>query len=381
MISVIIPTFNAEKYIGEALESIYTQTYKGETEIIVIDDGSSDRTAEIVNKFPKIKYFYQNNSGQSAASNRGLSISKGNFITWLDHDDWFEKEKLEKQHSFLMDHSNIDFVYSDFKVYDEMLEKYYTQAAEPYIDPPENFLATILFRQIMPSFSCSMMKRRCITKKCFWSEDITFGADYIFCLRLLMNGFKPGYIPLPLYGYRRHPNNLSNNHAQNKQGEIDLIKALGLETIERIVEKSLFSPKTKGLLLARILLKIGHPIRSLKFLDIEKQCNKSSSLYQFYAGNCHFLLRDYEKASTHYKDALKSEGENKIRAEILNNLACTLTVKGKVDDAKGFFLEASKLRPGYMDPELNYQKCKFPISHEELHLTSFELRNQLQNYV
>lgn len=102
MISVIIPIYNGAKFINEALESVARQTCEEEYEIIVIDDGSTDNSRELIENFVHpVNYFYQNNAGSGAARNRGVEISKGDFIAFLDADDCWTPTKLEKQMTVL----------------------------------------------------------------------------------------------------------------------------------------------------------------------------------------------------------------------------------------------------------------------------------------
>jgi FkbM family methyltransferase len=98
LVSVIIPVYNAERYIGRTLESILNQTYKN-VEIIVINDGSTDKSEQIISNYQneKIKYIYQENRGCSAAKNTGLAYAKGDFIQYLDADDLLSNDKIEKQ--------------------------------------------------------------------------------------------------------------------------------------------------------------------------------------------------------------------------------------------------------------------------------------------
>ena len=90
LISIIIPIFNCEKYIKRCLNSLINQTYKN-IEVILIDDGSTDRSSEICKDYSKrdqrIKYIRQNNQGVSAARNRGLDIAKGKYMGFCDSDD------------------------------------------------------------------------------------------------------------------------------------------------------------------------------------------------------------------------------------------------------------------------------------------------------
>lgn len=98
LISCIVPVLNGELYIGESLESILAQTYKP-VEIIVLDDGSTDGTASIVREYGSrgVKYFWQPNSGLASARNRGIDVAQGKFISFLDADDLWHPEKLERQ--------------------------------------------------------------------------------------------------------------------------------------------------------------------------------------------------------------------------------------------------------------------------------------------
>ena len=100
-VSVIIPTYNRKHTLGRAIESIISQTIKP-LEIIIVDDGSNDGTREwIKQEYPFIKYLNQNNSGVSASRNRGIFSANGNWIAFLDSDDEWTPEKLERQLSIL----------------------------------------------------------------------------------------------------------------------------------------------------------------------------------------------------------------------------------------------------------------------------------------
>ena len=88
--SIIVPVYNAERFLGEAIDSILRQTYK-DFEIIVIDDGSTDDTAKVVSKFEDVRYIYQEHLGVSVARNRGIAESKGEYITFADRKAFTEK--------------------------------------------------------------------------------------------------------------------------------------------------------------------------------------------------------------------------------------------------------------------------------------------------
>ena len=119
VISVIIPVYNAEESIEKCLDSIKNQTWKGEFEIIVINDGSADRSGEILENYRKknpempIQLINQENGGVSKARNTGLKIAKGDYIALLDSDDEWLPEKTEKQMKYLVNQNfGVDFLAS-----------------------------------------------------------------------------------------------------------------------------------------------------------------------------------------------------------------------------------------------------------------------------
>lgn len=96
-VSIIVPTFNRSMLLKRALDSIYKQSYS-DYEIIVVDDGSTDETAQMISElYPDVNYIYQSNSGVSASRNKGLDNAKGEWLAFLDSDDEWLPEKLEKQ--------------------------------------------------------------------------------------------------------------------------------------------------------------------------------------------------------------------------------------------------------------------------------------------
>ncbi len=95
LVSVIIPVYNRERYLAEAIESVLAQTYS-EIELIVVDDGSIDRSAEVAQRYPLI-YHFQPNGGMSIARNVGVALATGKFLAFLDSDDIWVADKLAKQ--------------------------------------------------------------------------------------------------------------------------------------------------------------------------------------------------------------------------------------------------------------------------------------------
>jgi glycosyltransferase involved in cell wall biosynthesis len=110
LISVIIPVYNEERYLSEALDSVQKQSYSP-IEIIVIDDSSVDNSATIAKSYQMVKYFFQPKCGLSAALNKGLGIASGEFFTFLDADDTWEEHKLSLQMEALIKDPSLDAVF------------------------------------------------------------------------------------------------------------------------------------------------------------------------------------------------------------------------------------------------------------------------------
>ena len=110
--SVVIPAYNAERFLDEAIESVLGQTY-APVETIVVDDGSSDRTAEIARAYDGVTLIVQENSGPSAARNRGFAASRGEFVAFHDSDDAMAPDKLAVQVGHLIDNPSVGCVLAE----------------------------------------------------------------------------------------------------------------------------------------------------------------------------------------------------------------------------------------------------------------------------
>ena len=110
LVSVIVPAYNVEKYLAPCLDSVLNQTFS-DFEIIIIDDGSTDRTPEVISKYsidPRIRFLTQQNSGISVARNQGLKMSRGQYLCYIDSDDLIAKDYLEKLITPLLQNPEID---------------------------------------------------------------------------------------------------------------------------------------------------------------------------------------------------------------------------------------------------------------------------------
>lgn len=370
MVSVIIVVYNGEKYIKQAIESVLNQTYKN-IELIVADDGSIDNTAEIVKKYSGVKYVYQKNNGEGSARNLGMSVASGEYFAFLDADDLYKEDKIEKQVRILKDDLSIAVVYNDLEVVDENLNYLNTLKSEGKYPKREDLLAMILFRQVVQGPICMMIRKKC-ADEIKWNEKLIYTVDYEYTIKLAQKyNFK--YIEEPLYVYRRHGNNLSNSHNATLQEEIQILKTVGIEKIKDIVYSSNFDLYNKELLIARIYMKMLEYEKGKEILLRLLTQSKDEILY-FNLANCCYHTMDLKNAEIFYKNAIEID---ETMAEAHNNLGCILSKNDKVI-GKECFKKALSLRESYMDAEVNIKNILG--NKNEFKLTERELRKVLTLY-
>jgi len=148
-VSVIIPVFNGERFVGDAIESVLAQTYR-DFELIVVDDGSTDQTAQKIKQYgDKLTYLYQPNSGGANAQNLGATHAQGEYLAFLDSDDRWYSNKLEVQVEAMDTNPQAGLIYSDVDLIDEegnLLEKgYLTRRSKKKERLPESTIGNHLF--------------------------------------------------------------------------------------------------------------------------------------------------------------------------------------------------------------------------------------------
>ena len=216
MISVIMPAYNSEKYVEDAINSVQKQTFQ-DWELILIDDGSTDGTADIVKKMQvtdnRIVYIYQQNKRLGAARNTGFRAAKGDWIAFLDSDDLWTDDKLEKQLEISKQHPEVDVIFTDGYIFfshePEKLLPYPTIAGK--FQPNEMYKLEFSANHI-PVLSV-MAKKELINNIGFQEERNFFGGceDWDFWLRMAQAGAVFYGMPEKLFYYRRHESNMSSN--------------------------------------------------------------------------------------------------------------------------------------------------------------------------
>jgi glycosyltransferase involved in cell wall biosynthesis len=208
LISVVIPAHNAEKYLAEALESVRSQAFS-DYEIIVIDDGSTDRTAEIASRYDGVVLLSQSNRGEAGARNTGIRAARGKYVAFLDADDVWLPSKLEKQAAHLVAHPWTVWTYTDALVFDSATRRTICRIGERIRLHEGEIARPLLLRNFIPS-ATPVVKKTALTEAGLFDEarERRMGVDWSMWLRLAER-HAATLIDEPLAMIRKHASNIS----------------------------------------------------------------------------------------------------------------------------------------------------------------------------
>lgn len=211
-VSVIIPTYNRANLIGKAIKSVLNQTYQ-DFEIIVIDDGSTDNTEDVIRSFPdkRVKYIKKyKNKGISVARNIGIKVARGKYIALLDSDDEWLPEKLDKQINILKSESpEVGVVYSNALYIDENGKNINrklrnSKKVEGYI------YEDLLGKYCVGPPSTFLIKKECFNRVGLFDDLLSGQEDWDMWIRIAKY-YRFALIKIPLVKYGLHPNQISKN--------------------------------------------------------------------------------------------------------------------------------------------------------------------------
>lgn len=207
-VSVIIPVFNGELYIKQAIDSILAQSYKL-FEVIIVDDGSVDRTERIVASFKnKVHYVVQNNKGASAARNHGLKLSRGDFIAFLDSDDLWPENKLNLQVRCLIDNPKVEVLLGGTECF------------------RTNIFNVLNQKQVYYDFQMgsALFRKSVFDKVGSFDEKLKFSEDYDWFFRAKEIGIEIALKEETTLFHRRHKKNITNKSDQQNYQLPQIIK-------------------------------------------------------------------------------------------------------------------------------------------------------------
>jgi glycosyltransferase involved in cell wall biosynthesis len=268
-VSVIIPTYNRANLLPRPIKSVLNQTFQ-DFELIIVDDGSTDNTRELVEEFQKkdsrIKYIFQENSGGPAKPiNTGIKNSKGEYIAILESDDEWLPEKLEKQIKVLEEFKNVSLVscYA-FRIFADGTKKLYKT---PYLGIFKKTKWKLFWEKWgIISLSTVMVRKEVIEKVGFFDEKIKTGADIDFYLRCIKK-FDFYFIHEPLISYYESEESLSKKYFWKKW----------IPEYEYMLEK---------------------------YREDFEECKKAKSRFLRNLGTCYVLNGDLNKAKKYLSEAI-----------------------------------------------------------------------------
>lgn len=214
-VSCIVPVYNGERFIGEAIQSILAQTY-AHREIIVVDDGSEDGTADVLQSLGgQLRVIRQENQGPSLARNRGMEESHGEFVAFLDADDLWVEDKLEAQMEILVERPDVDMCSGHMKSFwvPELEEEARRFSGHPY-------------HQERPVLSaCTLLARRELFERIGgFDPDLRNGEDTDWFIRMMRSGATSAIVPRLLLHRRQHLDNLTRKTPPSKERLMTLMK-------------------------------------------------------------------------------------------------------------------------------------------------------------
>lgn len=205
-VTVVIPAYNAARYLAEAVESALNQTY-ADREVLVVDDGSGDRTPFLLERYGNaIRVIRKPNGGAPSALNEGIRRARGEWIAWLSADDAFLPQKLEKQMAYAGAHPECALIYTNWFVVDAR-GRTVSHIASPAFRTRDQQISALL-RGCVINGSTTLVRREVYLRTGLFDESLPQAHDWDMWLRLARD-YRFGHVAEPLLRYRWHGENMS----------------------------------------------------------------------------------------------------------------------------------------------------------------------------
>ena len=263
LVSVIIPTYNRAELVQRAIQSVLNQTWP-HIQLIVVDDGSTDNTQEILKNVEGIEYIFQANQGQGAARNRGLKEVRGEYIATLDSDDFWYPEFLEEQVTNIEQH-NLDFGFVNWHqdkhpegTFDFLRSFYFIKrfhkmaASDSWIVIDYQVLRELFVEACICPSSALVFRRTSFPEK--WNEDMNIADDWFLLLEIIMSKeVRAGFTFKTLWKKSIQEDNICEG-----QSKAALLRKLYLEDFKRIIRHfdKKFSRKEKNVFRRQYLISL-----------------------------------------------------------------------------------------------------------------------------
>jgi len=283
-VSIVIPVYNAEKYIRECVESAINQTY-GNIEIITINDGSTDNSLRILQEYSdKIKIISKSNGGTASALNIGIENMTGEWFKWLSADDVLYpnaiqelilegKKFKDKKKSIL--YSNYEIIDSEGKTIKEFIEPNYNELSEFELN-------TLLLDHHIGNGTTSLIHKSALDEYGVFDERIGFAEDYELWLRFcLIYGCRLVLVPKVLAKYRLHENQLTQSKAEKALDNATKIRNMILERLSPKKKKEYQNAQRQFEKDKRFQIRLRHILRDIMFSVLPNSCSERIMSFYF----------------------------------------------------------------------------------------------------
>ena len=277
LVSVIIPTYNREKIITKAIDSVFAQTYE-DFEIVVLDDGSQDNTRAVVEAYgPKVHYFYQDNKGIAGARNAGMHQAAGDYIAFLDSDDYWLPRKLQRQMALFLDHPEYGMVACQCG--SVQIDGAYREKNRP---GKSGWILYDLFNKNFIRTSSAVVKRACLEKVGGFDETLREGEEYDYWLRIAAE-FAIGFINEPLTVYVDNTDGMSTD---SLTGRLHRLKVLEKKYLKKKIPPQMYRRRIADTChyIGRHYIEKGNRQEGMVYLK------KAQKLYPAYLKNLVYLV-------------------------------------------------------------------------------------------
>ncbi len=226
LISIIVPCYNVEKYLDECVQSLLDQTYDN-IEIILVDDGATDSTGEMCDewaaKYENIIAVHKQNGGLSSARNAGMPFAKGDYIGFVDSDDYVAPDMYEKLASFMSDEVEVAMCTHIQAYEDENLHDDYQFSNDEIIEEPITFLRQYFYgdKYRLTNAVWQRLYSKRIAQTLEFPEDILYCEDIQYCVESMLMSKKVAFVDSPLYMYRIRSGSLCTSNAFSDVRKLD----------------------------------------------------------------------------------------------------------------------------------------------------------------
>ncbi len=346
MISVMMPVYNAARFLRKTMASVFNQT-ETDFELIIVNDGSTDHSEEIILSYddPRIRYFKQENGGEAAARNTALDQAKGDFIVFQDADDISVPARFEilKRH---FTGEGIGFVHSDIVYIDEN-DQPFLYLASGNIE--NSRLLRFFLKWGTPFNNPSMMVRRAVFEGFRYDASLRIGTDTDMVFRTARRWLNV-HVPQPLLLYRRHAGNLTNQSTY-ENNFLHVRKFLERHTLEELVPEvewergdAADNQAQACAIIALILLRRGMA------KDAPAWIGKAVKLAASPEGK-HFVEAIAKLMAGDYQASLTLLEASPVRDHLVENYTGeALSLMGRKEEAYHRYRRALELRPDYSEP-------------------------------